>query len=1451
MLRKYQQEAVDTLWEYWGKGKTKPCILQLSTGCHTADHPILMSDGIISTADNIQIGDFVMSKNGPVEVIDLHQGTEMMYKVTPVKGSSFVVNGGHILHILQYRRNGNKWDRVESDVSVNEYLDFTATEKHCSKLIYRGYDYGSITPPIPAYLVGAYLGDGATFNKNQRATMITNIDKPVIDKVRMLVEGLGWNLHQSSDSKDWFIRTPVKPPKNSPFKMAMFEIGAMESEGMGKHFPTYALSWDKESRAELLAGLLDTDGSCSRRKGIDFIQKNKEIALGVMRLSRSLGIMATIKKSEKKCQTFDKPRIYYRVHISGHGLESIPMVKHKIDSNYQKKDQMVTGFTVEPVGVRDYYGFEVDSDDHLYLDGYLMEHHNSGKSHIISEIVKRLNMPVLVLQPSKEILEQNYEKLVLAGVPKDKLNICSASAGGWEIGYITLATIGTIYKYPNLCKDFGAIVVDECDVVNSDNANGQYLKFFNSLPLSIPIVGLTACVDGDTEVLTPNGWVRFRDSKGNDGVFAQWKHTKGEEGEIVFDKASIFRGWSDTINKTGWEKEGTELFFTNGHTFPTFVDWHRFVDRKSGSAKFTDRERWFVSGKGVGDGSDLSPYERLCIALQADGHYDNRYYPTVQKGKHKGKYRFAVEVVKTRKQERLKLLLEQSGVDNTVSPSNRFYNKSQVYSLSGQVYINHNAKDLWTVFDLTAISYDKARAIIEEMYQWDGTKDHHSGAKIFSTTNLSQAEFYQAVGCLGGYMTRITSYKPKNERRSVSYRVYFIDRFTRATAALTPEKEIEWHKPVYCLHTKTGYFVARKNGRVFITGNTPWRNQSFRDRNGQPAVYCRPLTRICTTKGDGTPHGKWFWTGGIIYKCEIPFLQQNGYLSPTEYYQAETDWSFVNEYPSRVDYDTQKMTQWMDFDSNMSRFHQAVKWCMDNNLKTIVFTPNIDMNFRLAGCISSAGGSVQCMDSLNDSRDSRQRKMDNFRAGNFQFLVNVGMVGRGVDVPSVDCVLLCRPTKSLSLYMQCLSMDTEVLTGKGWKKYGEVSKGDVLPTLNIETGKGEWDIVKEVMHRPLAQDEKWVVFESPYASIKVTDGHRMIRKRRAVNNGHHGWMDDWEIVPAREFVKYKTGQMVPTSVKIEQPGVPLSDDDLWLIGMLMADGSWKNGSHGELVGNMYISQTDRHPHILAEIEERLNRVGLKYTKKQTRKAGDVVKVSQYVSMKGSKDIVARYNGYEFALYRDAKYRYQSYLSKELSPLLMSINRHQFEVLLEGIWAGDGAKKIGVDYQARTKEIVTAREVVAQRLQMLAAINGYHCFIRKENSARRKNPIWVLSFKDQDWKVIGSAGKRSSRPRVHFEDAYDGDECWCLETIKNKTLITRHNGKVTVMGNCVGRCLRLDPDNPDKVARIVDLSGNVARFGKVEDVALGKQSRPGAYGNFETDIITVGIGGKRYKWEKVG
>jgi DNA repair protein RadD len=88
----------------------------------------------------------------------------------------------------------------------------------------------------------------------------------------------------------------------------------------------------------------------------------------------------------------------------------------------------------------------------------------AGKSLVISDIAKRLNEPLCVFSPTKEILEQNYQKMLDFGILG--VTIYSASCNKKEIGNITLATIGSVYRKPNDFKVFKHFIVDECDVIN-------------------------------------------------------------------------------------------------------------------------------------------------------------------------------------------------------------------------------------------------------------------------------------------------------------------------------------------------------------------------------------------------------------------------------------------------------------------------------------------------------------------------------------------------------------------------------------------------------------------------------------------------------------------------------------------------------------------------------------------------------------------------------------------------------------------------------------------------------------------------------------------------------------------------------------------------------------------------------------------------------------------------
>ncbi|MGH2893570.1 MAG: DEAD/DEAH box helicase family protein, partial [Solirubrobacteraceae bacterium] len=56
----------------------------------------------------------------------------------------------------------------------------------------------------------------------------------------------------------------------------------------------------------------------------------------------------------------------------------------------------------------------------------------------------------------------------------------------------------------------------------------------------------------------------------------------------------------------------------------------------------------------------------------------------------------------------------------------------------------------------------------------------------------------------------------------------------------------------------------------------------------------------------------------------------------------------------------------------------------------------------------------------DDSTDVRDRGLTDLKAGRLRFVFSVEVLGEGVDVPDVDCVLLLRPTESATLFTQQL-----------------------------------------------------------------------------------------------------------------------------------------------------------------------------------------------------------------------------------------------------------------------------------------------------------------------------------------------------------------------------------------------------------------------------------------------
>lgn len=111
----------------------------------------------------------------------------------------------------------------------------------------------------------------------------------------------------------------------------------------------------------------------------------------------------------------------------------------------------------------------------------------AGKSILIAEITKELkDGNVLVVQPSKELLRQNYEKFINAG---GEASIFSASFKSKEIGKVTYATDGSLQVSAFKDKNIKYLILDECHLkTQSGSKLNAFIKALNIKN----VLGLTA-----------------------------------------------------------------------------------------------------------------------------------------------------------------------------------------------------------------------------------------------------------------------------------------------------------------------------------------------------------------------------------------------------------------------------------------------------------------------------------------------------------------------------------------------------------------------------------------------------------------------------------------------------------------------------------------------------------------------------------------------------------------------------------------------------------------------------------------------------------------------------------------------------------------------------------------------------------------------------------------------
>lgn len=313
------------------------------------------------------------------------------------------------------------------------------------------------------------------------------------------------------------------------------------------------------------------------------------------------------------------------------------------------------------------------------------------------------------------------------------------------------------------------------------------------------------CLTGDHEVLTPSGWVRIEDWVG--GRIATWNPI-GEQ--IAFSEAKAvhfqYSGEMIHIDSTRIHQVSTpdhdmpvrERDGSVGKIPVSDLEGKRFFHYIRGSRRVTTKVR----------DNDL----RVLLMVQADGTYPAD-----------GGIRLAFR--KQRKIERCRHLLRKAGL---------VYSERQDYK-TGYTRFSLRAQDcpLWLLMfkDKTFgpwIFDTNPSIFFEELVFWDGSwASTGANSAQYYSTNKTNIDLVQAFAHLSGMYCRVhqKSIDSRNPNWAPSWIANLWFSPGRGTEFRNGNGRNRWSTSeysgmVHCARTKTGFFLVRREGSVWVTGNS-------------------------------------------------------------------------------------------------------------------------------------------------------------------------------------------------------------------------------------------------------------------------------------------------------------------------------------------------------------------------------------------------------------------------------------------------------------------------------------------------------------------------------------------------------------------------------------------------------------------------------------------------------
>ena len=175
-------------------------------------------------------------------------------------------------------------------------------------------------------------------------------------------------------------------------------------------------------------------------------------------------------------------------------------------------------------------------------------------------------------------------------------------------------------------------------------------------------------------------------------------------------------------------------------------------------------------------------------------------------------------------------------------------------------------------------------------------------------------------------------------------------------------------------------------------------------------------------RGDMRNLGEFFES--LAYEYTLPKAIREGYLSPIKAMTIPLQLDLSGVSIQSGDFKAGDIATALD-----PYLHQIademMKYCRDR--KTVVFLPLVKTSQKFKDILNEKGFKAA---EVNGESKDRAEVLEAFDKGEYNVLCNSMLLTEGWDCPSVDCVIVLRPTKVRSLYSQMVGRGTRLCEGK-------------------------------------------------------------------------------------------------------------------------------------------------------------------------------------------------------------------------------------------------------------------------------------------------------------------------------------------------------------------------------------------------------------------------------------